>query len=223
MAPVSEPPSRSIETSGPSGPIELLPAAAARVNDVVTAIPSDRWNEPSPCTKWTVRDVLNHLTSEHLWVPHLLSGETVQAVGAQYEGDVLGADAVSAWTSAITASLMAWADLDTCERRVHTSMGQIPAHEYAHQMLIDLTVHGWDLAQGAHVGFEPHPAAVEQSLAYEAPRVGQSVVAGLFRPALPAVSSHPMDRLLALLGRDPSGSADAPDGRCEHDHLPLSP
>lgn len=211
------------------GAIVLLPAAAARVSDVVTAIPGDRWDAPSPCSRWTVRDVLNHLTSEHLWVPHLLRGESLDDVGDRYDGDVLGTDPPAAWTAAIASSLLAWADADldlpgdtgprtgsddtgsddtrgdeAREAGVHTSMGRIPVREYAQQMLVDLTVHGWDLAIGAGVRYQPHAEAVGECLSYEEPRIGTSGIAGIFRPAVPTASSDPFDRLLALLGRRPS-------------------
>lgn len=187
-----------------AGPILLLPAAAARVDDVVVAIggqSSARWAAPSPCARWTVRDVLNHLTSEHLWAPHLLQGQTLTQVGDQYDGDVLGADPAGSWQAAIAASLMAWADLDDPARPVHTSMGPIPAHEYAHQMLVDLVVHGWDMARGAGVPYEPHDESVAACLAYEEPRVGTAGIPGIFAPAVEAASDRPLDRLLALLGR----------------------
>lgn len=188
----------------------LLPAAAARVTDVAAAIPQDRWAAQSPCSKWTVRDVLNHLTSEHLWAPHLLRGETLDQVGNRYDGDVLGDAPDDAWTSAITASLLAWGDLGevTEHRTVHTSMGQIPVGDYAYQMLVDLTVHGWDLASGAGVRYEPHPDAVAACLSYEVPRVGDAGIPGIFRPPVASDSQNPLDRLLALLGRTPARPED---------------
>lgn len=189
------------------GPIDLMPAAAARVSDVVAAIAGDRWVSPSPCTRWNVREVLNHLASEHLWAPHLLRGETLEDVGSRYDGDVLGADPVAAWTEAIAASVLAWADAgasaDTGAATVHTSLGPIPLREYAHQMLVDLTVHGWDLATGADVAYQPHPDAVRRCLEYEQPRVETSGTAGIFRPPVPTDSVDPFDRLLSLLGRQP--------------------
>ena len=196
-------------TSPPTqGPVALLPAAAARVTDAVSAIPGDRWDAASPCTRWSVRDVLNHVVSEHRWAPHLLLGESLQDVGQRYDGDLLGSDPVGAWTSAITASLLAWAGADSCgdadapERSVQTSMGPIAVREYAHQMLVDLTVHGWDLATGAAVPYEPHPGAVGECLEYEQPRVEAGGIAGIFRPPVSTTSADPFHRLLALLGRN---------------------
>lgn len=150
-----------------------------------------------------MRDLLNHLTAEHLWVPHLLRGESLADVGTRYDGDVLGDDPLGAWRRAITASVMAWGQADP-DGTVHTSMGPIPTGEYASQMLVDLTVHAWDLARV--VGVRPHLVAdaVETCLAYEKPRVDQGEVSSMFAAPVPTGSESRVDQLVALLGRDPA-------------------
>lgn len=182
-----------------SNAIELIPEASR----VVTDLPLDgEWDRPTPCTEWSVRDLLNHLTAEHLWVPHLLRGETLEQVGSRYDGDVLGDDPMGSWRRAITASVLAWGQADA-DGRVHTSMGLMPTGEYANQMLVDLTVHAWDLARA--VGVRPHlvPDAVEAALVYEKPRVGAGEVPGIFAAPLQTDSESRVDQLAALLGRDP--------------------
>src|SRR5215467_1964256 len=123
----------------------LMPRAAevfgARVHDVA----ADRWKAPTPCTEWSVHDLVNHVVAEHLWAPHLIAGETIAQVGDRYDGDVLADDPVSAWDGAIAASLAAWDRADD-DQTVHLSMGVAPLSEYAEQMLFDLAVHAWDLA-----------------------------------------------------------------------------
>ena len=185
--------------------IELLPEAARVVTGVVESVPFGSWSRPSPCAGWTVRDVLNHLVSEHLWAPRLLAGETLAQVGASYDGDLLGADPVAAWRSACARSMLAWASADP-GGQVHTSMGLLAVGEYAHQMLIDLTVHAWDIARGAGMPMTPVADAVEDGLTYETPRVASGGVAGIFAPPLRIESEVPFDRLLAMLGRDPAWS-----------------
>lgn len=182
-----------------SAVIELIPEASR----VVTDLPLEgQWERPTPCEGWNVRDLLNHLTSEHLWAPHLLRGETLEQVGSRYDGDVLGEDPVGAWRRAISSSVLAWGQADA-DGTVHTSMGQIPLVEYASQMLVDLTVHAWDLARA--VGVRPHLVAdaVEECLAYEQPRVGAGEVPGIFAAPVPTESESRVDQLVALLGRDP--------------------
>ena len=68
------------------------------------ATAADLWAAPTPCTDWTVRDLVNHLTVEHLWVPPLLEGRTVAEVGDRFDGDVLGDDPAAAWEAAAAAS-----------------------------------------------------------------------------------------------------------------------
>lgn len=179
--------------------IELIPEASR----VVTDLPLEgEWERPTPCEGWTVRDLLNHLTSEHLWAPHLLRGETLEQVGSRYDGDVLGEDPIGTWRRAISSSVLAWGQVDV-DGTVHTSMGQTPVAEYASQMLVDLTVHAWDLARA--VGVRPHLVAdaVEECLAYEQPRVGAGEVPGIFAAPVQTESESRVDQLVALLGRDP--------------------
>ncbi|HEY0869487.1 MAG TPA: maleylpyruvate isomerase N-terminal domain-containing protein, partial [Acidothermaceae bacterium] len=83
---------------------ELIVAGLDTFGAKVTAITPDRWLRATPCTDWSVRDVVNHVTSEHLWVPHLLRGETIAQVGSRYDGDVLGDDPVYAWERASALS-----------------------------------------------------------------------------------------------------------------------
>ena len=179
--------------------IELIPESSR----VVTDLPLEwQWSRPTPCADWSVRDLLNHLTSEHLWAPHLLRGETLDQVGDRYAGNVLGEDPLGSWRRAITGSVLAWGQADPAGR-VHTSMGQIPVQDYASQMLVDLTVHAWDLARA--VGVRPHlvPDAVEACLAYEKPRVDGGEVPGIFAAPVATESESRVDQLVALLGRDP--------------------
>ena len=183
-----------------SATIDLMPEASR----VITDLPLEGgWQRPTPCTDWDVRTLLNHLTAEHLWAPHLLRGESLEQVGDRYDGDVLGQDPMAAWRRAIAASVLAWGQADP-ESTVHTSMGQISTVEYASQMLVDLTVHAWDLARAIDV--RPHLVAdaVEVCLAYEKPRVGAGAVPGIFDAAVETESESRVDQLVALLGRDPA-------------------
>jgi len=189
--------------------IALLPEAARATSAVVDRITDEAWSWPTPCDEWDVRDLLNHLTSEHLWAPHLLRGETLEQVGDRYDGDVLGADPRDTWRRTIAASMLAWGSADP-DGRVHTSMGLIPVGVYAIQMLTDLTVHGWDLAKGARTAYEPVPDAVEAIwAAYRPRRRNGDPIAPVFAAPVPTDSEDRLDQLVALLGRSPDWNAAA--------------
>lgn len=181
---------------------EQLQRAFNRFSELVHRVPDDAWSRPTPCESWTTRDLVNHLTSEHLWAPRLLAGETTAQVGSDYDGDVLGRDPAAAWDSAASGSREAWANADD-DTPVHLSFGDTTADEYAEQMLLDLTVHAWDLAQGAGLADQDKvvPEAVLHVLRYA--RDGGLAGTGPFGPEVPTDSADPQDQLVALLGREP--------------------
>lgn len=183
-------------------PLSLLPVAAEEFGRRVHAVPPDGWDRQSAASEWTVRDVVNHLVGEHLWAPELLGGATVDEVGDRFSGDVLGDDPVKAWDEAIYRSLTAWGSTPP-DRVVHLSFGDVPATEYAEQMLLDLTVHGWDLARGAGLDERMNPDAVRHVLAYAEHNADGLEGSGLFGAPVETGSDDPQDRLLGLLGRRP--------------------
>lgn len=190
---------------------QVLGAAAAGVSDVVRLLPPDPtdevWSSPTPCADWDLRALLGHLTTEHLWVPSLLDGQTLADVGDAFDGDVSGTDPPAAWEEAITRSLLAWAQVDDESVPIQMSFGPVSRHEYAQQMVVDLVVHGWDLARAAGLPYDPAPAAVQEVLAYERPRLAEGAGwPGIFERAVPVPegSTDPLDEALALTGRDPA-------------------
>jgi uncharacterized protein (TIGR03086 family) len=185
---------------------ELIPIAADRFSHAVHGVPADRWDASTPCSDWSVRDLVNHLVGEHLWAPPLLDGRTVEDVGDRFDGDLLGDDPAGAWDDAMAGSMTAFADA-TDDQPVHLSFGTVPLDEYANQMLVDLTVHAWDLARGAGLPDRLDPSTVQASLDYARRRAEVYATSGLFAPPVEVVGDDPQDVLLGLLGRDPAQPA----------------
>ena len=186
-----------------SDPISLLDGAFDALGAKVHAVPADRWGAATPCTEWSVRDLVNHLVAEHLWVPHLLRGETIDEVGNRYDGDVLGDEPVGAWDRASDASRRAWQQLPTPETVVHLSFGDFPAREYAEQMLLDLVVHGWDLARGAGLDAALEPLRAAHVLGYLEPHAKEWHDVGVLGDPVEVESAEPGPKLLGLAGRRP--------------------
>ena len=168
----------------------------------VEVIPDTAWENPTPCEDWTVRDLVNHMTAEHLWAPRLLAGETIEDVGTAYDGDVLGDDPVAAWRAAADRSAAAWAAADL-DRPVHLSSGVVPARQYAEEMLVDLAVHRWDLQRGAGTGAGMDGATVEHVLTRVKEHPEEFSGTSAFKDPVEVESDMAHDHLLALLGRDP--------------------
>jgi uncharacterized protein (TIGR03086 family) len=160
------------------------------------------WQRPTPCTDWSVRDLVNHLTSEQLWAPELLAGRTVEEVGDRFDGDVLGGDPVAAWDAAVAASSAAFAEPGALERTVELSSGPTAAHDYLDEMLTDLAVHGWDLARGLGVEDGIDPSTVDRLLVEWSSRTGELTHSPMFAGPLDVPDdADPQTRLLALFGR----------------------
>lgn len=180
----------------------LLPRAATTFTSRVHAVPSSAWDRPTPCDGWSVTDLVGHLVEEHLWVPPLLAGQSVEEVGDRFDGHVLGDDPVAAWEASVTASMQAWREV-SLDRQVHLSYGPTPVLGYAEEMLLDLVVHGWDLARGAGLDERGDADLVEHVLVYVTAHLEEFQSAGLFGPPVEVTSDDPQDRLLGALGRSP--------------------
>lgn len=184
--------------------IDAFDAAFTEWDRLVHEVRDDQWENPTPCTDWNVRDLVNHLVGEHLWAPHLLSGETIADVGDRYTGDVLGDSPVAAWERAGGASRSAFHRKGALHGDVHATGGKIPATDYAWQMTSDLTVHGWDLAQGIGRRSRMRDELADAVHAHVEPQAAGWQQAGIFDPPVPVPDDVvPQDRLVALLGRRP--------------------
>ncbi|QTE30367.1 TIGR03086 family metal-binding protein [Pengzhenrongella sicca] len=173
---------------------------AQRFTALVTAA-LGHWDDPTPCTDWSVRQLVNHLTAEHLWAPELLAGRTIADVGTAFDGDVLGDDPVAAWRRAIGASIDAFATQGVLGRTVELSSGERAAHEYLDELVTDLAIHGWDLATALHLDETIDPLTVDRLLIEWSDRAAE-LGHPLFAEPLPsAPSDDPQTRLLAIFGR----------------------
>jgi uncharacterized protein (TIGR03086 family) len=184
--------------------LELHDRAFAEFDRRVHAIRDDQWANPTPCAEWNVRDLVNHLTSEQLWAPSMLGGETVELVGSRFDGDVLGADPVSAWDSAANAARAAFAEPGALERTVHLSYGDRPARHYLEEMIADLVVHAWDLARGIGADATLDPELVNRVLAFTEPHADSLAASSSFAEPVPVPDdADPQTRLIAMYGRTP--------------------
>ncbi|MDQ8706364.1 TIGR03086 family metal-binding protein [Streptomyces sp. LHD-70] len=180
---------------------EALDAFTDRVHKVA----ADQWDASTPCTEWTVRDLVNHLTAEQLWVPHLVrDGATTASIGTAYDGDVLGDDPVATWDEAAEAARAAFAAPGALDGTVHLSYGPSSASHYCGQMVTDLAVHAWDLARGIGADEQLPRPLVDFAVREVSPYAADLTKSGLFAPPVePPPDADVQTKLLCLLGRKP--------------------
>jgi len=169
---------------------------------VVARIPADRWRAPTPCPEWDVRGLVGHLVSGNLWAAELGTGRTIEQVGDRLDGDVLGADPAAAYAASARAASDAFHRPGALDAPCAVSYGPVPGAVYAGHRLIDVLIHGWDLATATG-----HDAALDDDLVEACrqvvePQIDMLRASGAFaegRPAPPGASAQA--RLLAMLGR----------------------
>jgi uncharacterized protein (TIGR03086 family) len=182
--------------------LEAHRAAMTRFDQLVGRIGESGWGAPTPCTEWTVRDLLNHVVAEQLWELDLLAGRTIAEVGDRYDGDLLGDDPAARWRKASDEATEAVQRPGALNREVYLSRGPAPASEYMWEMTLDLAVHGWDLARAIGAETPIDAELAEALLAMFADQVPGGPE--LFDPPVPVgPDADPPTRLIALLGRQP--------------------
>ncbi|HET7801944.1 MAG TPA: TIGR03086 family metal-binding protein [Humibacillus xanthopallidus] len=168
------------------------------------AVPQDRWDDPTPCRGWSVRDLVNHVVGEDLWTVPLLSGSTIEEVGDRFDGDVVGTDPKAAGRAAGREAVDASGALKSTGT-VHLSYGEESADEYVRQLIADHLVHGWDLAAATGGDRTLDPVLVEAVAQWFDGRESLYRDGGAIGPRA-FMTGDPRSDLLARFGRDAAWS-----------------
>ena len=180
-------------------------AALDATRAVVARITADQWALPTPCDDWDVRALLNHVVAGNWWAARLAAGETIESVGTEYDGDVVGPEPTDAYDRSALAAAAAFEAPGALDAPCAVSYGPVPGSVYAGHRFVDVLVHGWDLATATG---GPSPVTPELAAAcWEVVEPQMSVLrgSGMFGAdqAVPA-DADVTTRLLLTLGRHPA-------------------
>ncbi len=189
--------------------VDLAPAAR-RMARLVEGVPDDALSRPTPCTRYRVGDLLDHIAGFAL---AFRAAAVKDPLAGAPSGD--GARLPADWRSRIPRDLArlaeAWSDPDAWTGMTAAGGVDLPG-EFAGVVALDeLVIHGWDLAKatGQPSGYEG--PGLEAVLAM-VQQFRASGVEGLFGPQLPVPDEAPaLDRILGIAGRDPGWRPPPPD------------
>lgn len=175
--------------------------------DRVNAVHPEQWGDPTPCTEWSVRDLVAHVTAEDLWTVPLMEGATIEQVGDRFDGDVLGEDPVASALEAAEHAVSVVAERLPRGERVHLSYGDEDAGEYVRQLSADHLIHAWDLAAatGGDTRLDPQVVAAVTGWLDGQEELMRS--AGLVGPR-GGLTGNAQHDLLARVGRDAAWGPD---------------
>lgn len=181
--------------------LDLFNEALVQATKTVICTNRGHMKNPTPCSEWNCRDVMNHMAYEIAWVPDLLSGKTVKEIGNKYDGDLLGEDYKAAWGSIADKAKSAATSVDM-DKTIHLSYADKSADYYLSELASDLLIHSWDLAQGRNCSLVFSKQISDKLYAIVEPKKDMLAKSGLFaEPIEISDNARTQDKVLAILGR----------------------
>ena len=169
---------------------------------LVTGVRDDQWALPTPDEGWDVRELVNHVVVGNLWAAELASGRTIEEVGDRLDGDVLGTDPAGVYRESADVAAPAFQAPGALDAPCAVSYGPVPGWVYAGHRLVDVLIHGWDLAVATGQDVSLDPPVVTACLEIVEPQADLLKGTGSFGAHVDvSPDADAQTRLLALLGR----------------------
>jgi uncharacterized protein (TIGR03086 family) len=133
---------------------EQLTEAADQAAHVVAHTSPEQFGDKTPCTQWDVKELLNHLI---LWTAYSFERRArSEQVGPDLTERDFTADAdyAAAYRAQLDRALAAWAPAEVWDSEIDTGGGKTPAPQIAEMILMEMVLHGWDLATATGQSFE---------------------------------------------------------------------
>jgi uncharacterized protein (TIGR03086 family) len=171
--------------------------AAAAAEQVIRAVKPDQLDDPSPCTDWTVRQVINHVVGGSLFFQGFLTGEPPIDRATDY----LGADPLQAFRNSVGSLREAFVR-ETPDRVVPTPFGEAPVRRLVEMRTTEMLLHGWDIAKATGQSTDLDPELADSRLESFRMMRAEGRGRGMFNDAQPArADATAADRLAAASGR----------------------
>lgn len=180
----------------------LLDGAAEAALPVVRAVRDDQLGWPTPCSEYDVRALLNHLFQVVVAFQTLAAKKDVDFSRTPDRLAEYGAQWPDRFADETARLVEAWA-APGAEDGLTGGM-QLPARTVGAMVLLDLTVHAWDVARATGRPYAPAAGCVAELRALAA-RMGPTArTMNVFAEPVPVPpGASDLEVLLAETGRDP--------------------
>ena len=174
----------------------ILPTLSATVDRIQTM----QMNDPTPCTRFTVHDVLNHVIVLGGSFAYLFRGEEAPELKPPA---VYGRVPAVEFRKVMDDLLDAAKSPGAMERTISAPVGEMPGSTFARFVAFDGLIHGWDLATATGLSYELPPAVIASVDEFARGAVTSEMRDGdTFKDATTASDdASPMERLVAFSGR----------------------
>jgi uncharacterized protein (TIGR03086 family) len=189
--------------------VELDRRTLVATGDIVAAVTPGDLDRLTPCAGWTLRDLLAHMIAQHHGFAAAASGEPTEP--ADWRPRPVGDDPAGEYNDSAAQVTAAFGAPGVLERlfwlpEVRTSE-PFPAATAIGFHFIDYVTHGWDVARsiGVPARFDDDLVAAVLPLVERVPDTPK--FRGPDKAFMPGIAvppdAPPLDRVVAMLGRDP--------------------
>lgn len=186
-------------------PAETMRRVIDETKRVVKGVRADQLDDPTPCSEWDVRALLNHVTGgATMFAECVEHGSIADAeMGRLMTEDLLGADHVSAFNAAADRAVAAFDSPGALDKMVKLPFGEMPAGIALQIAVFDVSVHTLDLAAATGQARDLDPEVLDAAFDAAGMMLTDDMRAtGMFGPAQPApADASRADQLLAMAGR----------------------
>ncbi|PWN03214.1 TIGR03086 family protein [Nocardioides silvaticus] len=181
--------------------------ATTTMRGLVAAVTDDQLTWPTPCEKYTVGDLVDHVGG--LALAFTAAARKEDLPGAEQGGSGDASRLEPAWRDRIDGSLAglaeAWRDPAAYEGVAKAGGIEMPGPIAAAVALNEVVVHGWDLATALGRPFEVRDSDVAACMAFAEPFSTPESAdqrGDAFGPVVPVPdAAPPLERLLGMMGR----------------------
>lgn len=180
-------------------PFRLLARAIEQCGAIVSRVRPEQAGQPTPCSEWDVRQLVNHTVHDVQSFTAALTGQERAAP----EADLIGNDWSAAYRSAADALLVAWRKRGV-EGTVQGRIGEFAATWAVGQHTAALAVHGWDIATGTGQSTDLDPELGRVALDWARENLKPQFRGTAFGPEIEVPDNAAVyERLAGFFGRDP--------------------
>jgi uncharacterized protein (TIGR03086 family) len=180
-----------------------LEAQLHQNTELIKSVREAHLSLPTPCPAFDVRTLINHMVQVNGYFGTVATGTTRSATSETF--DVIGDDPFGAHERSVETLMKVLRGPGLMDRAFDTGVVNVPASIAVQMMVVEVTVHGWDLATaiGSDASIDPELATrlLEPAKLNDRRRRPDG---DPFGPAVEVPpTASPGDRLVAYLGRTP--------------------
>ena len=196
---------QSLRRLDPLAALDLAQTGAARV---IAHVEPEQWSWPTPCDRWTVRDVINKMVASTRTFAYFgRRAPLVPTLDLVHPAEMLGSDPLYTYQHEAALCREVWRAAGALDGFAPSTVGEFPAKSVLNARIFDTTILTWDVATaiGVSHGIGVDLAAYVLRVANALVPTVRSVSPDRYKDAATSADSgSTVDEMIAVTGRDPN-------------------